>query len=214
MSWTYATLKTAILDNVESDETTLAANLDNIIMMSEERILRTVQLPAFRKNSTALALTASSEYLTYPTDLLSVYSFAVDRGASGYSYLTLVDVSTIREMYPVSTAEGTPKYYATYDESQFIVGPTPSAPLDVEINYFYKPASIVTATTSWLGDNAVSCLLSACILEAYIFLKGEPDLLAVYNQRYKEDVVQLKNLGEGYMTHDSYRSGMVRKDRI
>lgn len=212
MALTYTTLKQAIQDYTESSETTFVNNLDLIIKQAEDRILKSVQLPDFRVNKTG-NMTSGNQYLTMPTDFLAPYSLAVDD--SGYEYLIFKDVNFIREAYPASSTSGTPKYYAIFDEDTFIVGPTPDENFTVELHYFYKPTSITASGdgTSWLGTNAESVLLYGCLVEAYTFLKGDTDLLQLYSVRYEDALADLKSLGEGYSTTDSYRSGTVRGAR-
>jgi hypothetical protein len=210
MAFTYTTLKATIQDYVQSTETDFVANIDTIIKQAEDRILKSVQLPDFRINKLG-SLTSGNQYLTMPSDFLAPYSLAVDD--SGYEYLIFKDVNFIREAYPSSSTTGTPKYYAIFDENTFILGPSPDDDFTVELHYFYKPASIVDDGTSWLGTNAESVLLYGCLVEAYTFLKGEADLLQVYMARYQEALEDLKGLGEGYSTTDSYRSGAVRGAR-
>jgi len=212
MALTYTTLKQAIQDYTESSETTFVNNLDLIIKQAEDRILKSVQLPDFRVNKTG-NMTSGNQYLTMPTDFLAPYSLAVDD--SGYEYLIFKDVNFIREAYPASSTSGTPKYYAIFDENTFIVGPTPDENFTVELHYFYKPTSITASGdgTSWLGTNAESVLLYGCLVEAYTFLKGDTDLLQLYSVRYEDALADLKSLGEGYSTTDSYRSGTVRGAR-
>ena len=212
MAWTYTTLKSAIQDYLETTETTFVNNLGTIISQAENRILKTVQLPDFRKNTTG-TMTASNAYLATPTDFLAPYSLALDN--SGYEYLIFKDVNFIRAAYPVSSTTGVPKYYGLFDDDSFIVGPTPGSGYTVELHYFYKPESITAASSgaSWLGDNAELALLYASLVESYSFLKGEPDLMQLYEGRYQEAMQQLKILGEGYSTTDSYRGGPVRVRR-
>jgi hypothetical protein len=210
MAFTYATLSQAIQDYVESDETSFVANIPVIVRQAEERILKRVQLPAFRKNS-ALTLTAGNQYLALPGDYLSPYSLAVDN--SGYEYLLIKSENYIRQAYPDSTVQGVPKVYGVFDVDKFIVGPTPDANYSVELHYFYRPQSIVDAGTSWLGNNAENALLYGCLLEAYTYLKGDADLMQLYSQRYSEALGMLEQFGEGYTTTDSYRSGDVRRPR-
>ena len=212
MAWTYTTLKSAIQDYLETTETTFVNDLGTIISQAEDRILKSVQLPDFRKNTTG-TMTSGNAYLATPSDFLSPYSLALDN--SGYEYLIFKDVNFIRGAYPVAATTGVPKYYGLFDETSFIVGPTPGSGYTVELHYFYKPESITAASsgTSWLGTNAESALLYASLVESYTFLKGEADLLQVYEGRYQEAVGQLKSLGEGYSTTESYRSGAVRSMR-
>ena len=212
MAFTFTTLKQAIQDYLETDETTLVNNLPTIITQAEERILKSVQLPNFRKNVTGTT-TQSNSYLETPSDFLSPYSLAVDN--SGYEYLLFKDVNFIRQAYPVAATTGIPKHYALFDNSTFILGPTPNANLTVELHYFYEPESITVASsgTSWLGSNAENALLYGCLVEAYTFIKGEPDLMQLYQARYEAAMQELISLGEGYSTTDSYRAGAVRAVR-
>ena len=213
MAWTYTTLKSAIKDYLQNSETTFENNLATIITQSENRILKSIQLPDFRKNTTG-TMTSGNSYLTTPTDFMAPYSLALDN--SGYEYLIFKDVNFIREAYPVSTTTATPKYYGLFDDSSIILGPTPNSSYSVELQYFYKPTSITTSAdgTSWLGTNADTVLFYGCLVEGYTFMKGEPDLLAIYQKQYEDALVRLKSLGEGYSTTDNYRSGAIRNQRI
>jgi|TARA_R100000049_G_C1950082_1_gene97267 hypothetical protein len=213
MAFTFTTLKTAIQDYLETSETTFVTNLPLIITQAEERILRTVQLPDFRKNVTG-TLSQSNPYLTMPSDFLASYSLAIDN--SGYEYLVFKDVNFMREAYPVEATENVPKYYSIFDEDTFIIGPTPNANFATELHYLYEPESITVASggTSWLGTNAENALLYGCLVEGYTFLKGDGDLLQWYQAKYDDAVMRLKSLGEGYDTTDNFRSGMVRSVRV
>ena len=212
MAWTYTTLKQAIQDYVESSETSFVNNLAVIIQQAEDRILERCQLPDFRKNVTG-SVASGNQYLIMPSDFLTPYSMAVDN--SGYEYLLFKDVNFIRQAYPDSTTQGAPKYYGIFSDTSFILGPTPDAAYDVELHYFYKPESITASATgtSWLGDNADNALLYGSLVEAYTYLKGDPDLMQLYMGRYEESVSRLEELGEGYSTTDSYRGGAIRKPR-
>tara|TARA_A100001515_G_scaffold84466_1_gene67068 strand:+ start:2613 stop:3251 length:639 start_codon:yes stop_codon:yes gene_type:complete len=212
MAFTFTTLKSAIQDYLETTETTFVNNLPTIITQAEERILKAVQLPDFRKNANGTT-TQSNPYLSVPSDFLATYSLSIDN--SGYEFLIRKDVNFIREAYPVAATTGVPKHYALFNEQAFILGPTPNANYSAEIHYFYKPESITVSSdgTSWLGTNAENALLYGSLVEAYSFLKGEPDLLQLYSTRYNEALQDLKALGEGYNTTDSYRSGAVRSAR-
>ena len=213
MAFTFTTLKTAIQDYLESSETTFVTNLPLIITQAEERILRTVQLPDFRKNVTG-TLSQGNPYLTMPSDFLASYSLAIDN--SGYEYLVFKDVNFMREAYPVEATENVPKYYSIFDEDTFILGPTPNANFATELHYLYEPESITASGdgTSWLGTNAENALLYGCLVEGYTFLKGDGDLLQWYQAKYDDAVMRLKSLGEGYDTTDNFRSGMVRSVRV
>ena len=213
MAWTYTTLKSAIKDYLENDETPFEDNLATIIKQAENRIIKSIQLPDFRKNTTG-SMTSGNAYLATPTDFIAPYSLSLNN--SGYEFLIFKDVNFIREAYPVSTTTATPKYYALFDDSSFILGPTPNSSYDVELHYFYKPTSITASGdgTSWLGNNADTVLFYGCLVEGYTFMKGEPDLLAVYQKQYQDALMNLKSLGEGYSTTDNYRSGAIRNQRI
>jgi hypothetical protein len=206
MAWTYDTLSQAIRDYVQvQDEPTFDTNLPIIVKQAEDRILKDVQLPDFRKNVTG-TMTSGDQYLCYPTDMLSPYSLSIDN--SGAEYLLFKLVGFIREAYPIVATTGVPKHYAIFDTDNFIVGPTPNSSYTIELHYFYRPTSIVTASTTWLGTNAEATLLYGCLVEAYTFLKGSEDLMVLYDKRYKESLQSLKVLGEGRLKTDEYRSGI------
>jgi hypothetical protein len=182
--------------------------IDTFIKQAEQRIYNSVQFPNFRKNQTG-TLTADNKYLEAPVDFLASYSLAViDDG--NYEYLLNKDVNYIRQAYPSPTSTGLPRYYAQFDNNTFILGPTPDAAYTVELHYFYYPESIVTASTTWLGDNFDSALLYGSLLEAYTYMKGEPDVIANYNKRYEEAMILAKRLGDGMERRDAYRSGQTR----
>lgn len=211
---TYSQLCADIQDYVENSFSTDQLNL--FISQAEQRIYNAVQLPDLRKNVTGLT-TAGNKYLQCPTDFLAPYSIAVIDENDDYIYLLNKDVNYIREAYPSATGTGTPKYYAIFgprsdDEKEltFILGPTPNAIYTVELHYFYYPESIVTAGQTWLGDNFDSVLLWGSIVEAYLFLKGEADLIATYQKRYDDAMTLLLNLGNGKDRGDAYRNGQYR----
>ena len=206
MAWTYTTLTQAVKDYTENTETTFTNNIARFITITEELILRTIQLPDFRKNVTG-TLTSGNQYLTVPSDFLFPYSLAYDN--SGYTFLIFKDVNFIRELYPVASTTGLPKYYAQFNENSFIVGPTPNADLTVELHYFYEPESITVSSdgTSWLGTNAENALLYGTLLQAYIFMKGEADITQLYQQQFETALGQLKLEGDGYNRTDAYRTG-------
>ena len=183
--------------------------VDTFIQQAEQRIFNSVQFPNFRKNQTG-TLTASNKYLEAPPDFLASYSLAVIDDSGSYEYLLNKDVNYIRAAYPSPTDTGLPKYYAQFDENTFILGPTPDDAYTVEMHYFYYPESIVTASTTWLGDNFDSALLYGALIEAYTYMKGEPDVIAGYNKRYEEATILAKRLGDGMERRDAYRSGQVR----
>ena len=187
-----------------------------MIRQAEQRIYNTVQLANLRKNVTG-SLTQNNKYLSAPSDFLSVYSIAVVDADGEYKYLLNKDVNFIREAYPKPTNTGLPKHYAIFgprsddvNELSFIVGPTPDAAYNVELHYYYYPESIVTANTTWLGDNFDSVLLNATIYEAAIYMRMESDMVALAKDRYVQSVALLKNLGDGKQRMDAYRDGQVR----
>lgn len=214
----YTELKTACEDYTEN--TFSATDFATMTKLAEQRIYNAVQLPALRKNVTGV-LTSGNQYLSAPTDFLSVFSLAVIDGSGNYEYLLNKDVNFIRSAFPNPTATGTPKYYALFGpdssnltELTFILGPTPSANLSAELHYFYYPVSIVTAGTSWLGDNFDSVLFNAVLVEAARFMKQEPDITAEADKQYVQSLTLLKNLGDGKNRQDAYRSGQVRTQVI
>ncbi len=206
---TYAELVAAIKSYTENEETDFVAEIPNFVRQAEDRIQHMVQLPMFRKAQQGV-LTASNRYLATPDDFISSFSIAVVNSDGEYSYLLNKDVNFIREAFSKVSTEGQPRFYALWDEDHFILGPTPNTALQVDLHYYYKPASIVTEGSTWLGDEAESALLYACLLEAYTYMKGEPDLMTLYDTRYKEALIKLKELGDGKNRQDAYRSGQVR----
>ena len=213
MSWTYTTLKSAIQDYTQNTESTFVADLGIIIQQAEDRIIKSVELPNFRKNVTG-SLTNGNQYLTAPDDYLYPFSLAVLDGSNNYSYLISTDVSFIREAYPSASSTGVPKHYAQFDDSSFIVGPSPNANLNVELHYYYIPTSISASAdgTSWLGTNTPELLLYASLVEAYTFMKGEPDIMASYEKRFQEALQRLTLLSDGYNRKDAYRDGQRKID--
>ena len=183
--------------------------IDTFIQQAEQRIYNSVQFPNFRKNQIGTS-TSGNKYLEAPVDFLASYSMAVIDGDGNFEYLLNKDVNYIRAAYPNPSTTGTPKYYAQFDNNTFILGPTPDAAYSIELHYFYYPESIVTASTTWLGDNFDSALLYGALCEAYTYMKGEPDVLANYNKRYEEAMILAKRLGDGMERRDAYRSGQIR----
>ena len=207
MAWTYATLVQAIKDWTENDETTFNSQIDFFIRNAEERILYSVDLDVFRKNQTGTC-TINNKYLAAPADFLAPFALAITASGSK-QFLLNKDVEYLQEYNPTNAA-GIPKYYALFDINNFILAPAPNSAYEVEIHYFYRPESIVTAGTTWIGDNAEQALLYGCLFEAYTFMKGEQDILNLYNQRFAEALTRLKNLGEGRENSDAYRDGLIR----
>ena len=197
--------------------------IDTFIKQAEQRIYNSVQFPSIRKNVIGIT-TPNNKYLSSPGDFLAVYSMAVIDPVTGeYEYLLNKDVNFIRQSYPSPTATGKPYYYALFgptttnsitpvitNELTFIIGPTPDAEYDIELHYYFYPESIVTANATWLGDNFDSVLLYGSLLEAYTFMKGEPDVIAGYQKRYDEAIVLAKRLGDGMERGDAYRDGQIK----
>lgn len=188
---------------------TSTEQINTFIEQAEERIFNMVQLLDLRKNVTGNCSTGN-KYLSVPIDWLANFSMAVIDGDGNYEYMLNKDVSYIREAYPNPDALGKPIYYAYFDENSYILAPTPDDEYGIELHYFYYPESIVTAGTTWLGNNFSSALLYGALIEAYIFMKGEQDINAEYQKRYNEAMAMLKQLGEGKNRQDMYRSGQVR----
>jgi hypothetical protein len=213
MSWTFTTLKSAIQDYTQNTESTFVADLSIIIQQGEDRIVKSVELPNFRKNVTG-TFTSGNQYLATPSDYLYPFSLAVLDDSNNYSYLLNTDVSFIREAYPSASTTGTPKHYAQFDDTTFIVGPSPSSNLNAELHYYYIPQSITASAdgTSWLGTNAPELLLYASLIEAYTFMKGEPDVMANYEKRFQEALQRLTLLSDGYNRKDAYRDGQRKID--
>jgi len=205
----YTQLVAAITSYTENQFTT--TDINTFIDQAEQRVYNSVQLPALRRNVTG-TLTSGNKYLTCPTDWLATFSLALINANNEFTYLLDKDVNFIRESYPDvdATFYGTPAYYAQFDQDTFILGPTPDANYAMELHYFYYPTSIVTAGTTWLGDNFDSVLLYGSLLEAYTYMKGEADVTANYQKRYDEGMALLKQLGDGKNRRDTYRSGQVR----
>ena len=211
MAYTFTTLKQAIQDYTENTETTFVNNLSRFILQAEERMYRSISVPDLRKVVTA-SLVASQRFLSKPSDFLNTYSIAVVQSDNSYKFLLEKDPSFIREAYPTTATTGVPEYYANHSSTEFILAPTPSTALTVQLHYAYDPESITVASsgTSWLGDNAEAALLYASLIEAYIFMKGDADILQMYENKYQDSISQLSNLVEGRLKRDSYRDGEPR----
>ena len=205
----------------DSSTVSSTAQINRFIQQAEQRIYNTVQFPSLRKNVTG-TITSSNKYLSCPEDFLAPYSLAVyPYGGGDYIFLLNKDVNFIREAYPSPTSTGTPKYYALFgptvssgaisNELSFILGPTPDATYSAELHYYYYPESITTAVTTWLGDNFDTVLLYGSLIEAYTFMKGEADLIQLYDAKYKEALGLAKRLGDGMERQDAYRSGQYRQ---
>lgn len=226
----YTQLTDAICDYTQNFDTDFVNNIPVFVEQAEERIFNTVQFPALRKNQYSL-ITANNKYVSLPNDFLSVFSLALVTGVTNanldtgtYEYLLNKDVNFIRQAYPSPNDTGEPKYYALFGptilnsaittELSLILGPTPDAGYYVELHYFYYPESIVTAGTSWLGDNYDPVLLYGSLVEANTFMKGEADMTALYNGKYTEALAQAKRLGDGLERGDAYRDGQYKQKVI
>jgi len=214
MSFTKATLTTAIQDYTDNSETTFVNNIPNFIKASEEKILKSVDLDYFRKNVTS-ALTASDEFLTVPSDYLASFSLQITTSGSE-SFLLQKDVNFLREYTPASTTTGLPKYYARFNEDNFILAPTPNSNYTIQLNYFYRPASLTAGSdsgTTWVSTNAPFALLYGSLVEAYTFMKGEPDVIQNYNGLFTQYLERVKDLGEARENTDGYRVGLPSRPR-
>jgi hypothetical protein len=218
----YTQLTAAICDYTQNFDQDFIDNIPVFVKQAEQRIYNTVQFPSLRKNVTGV-LTLNNKYLSAPADFLAVYSLAVVDATGAYEYLLNKDVNFIRQAYPIPTSTGIPKYYALFgptttngasptitNELSIILGPTPAAAYEVELHYYYYPESIVTAGETWLGDNFDSVLLYGSLVEAITFMKGEADMVALYNTKYTEALALAKRLGNGMEMQDQYRSGSPR----
>ena len=211
MSFTYDQLKQAIQDYTENDETSFVNNLPVFIRQAEERILKNVQLSLFRKKVSG-AMTASNKYLACPSDFLAPFSLSFVDGNSDHQFLEFKDADFVQTFNPDATTTGNPRFYAVFDVDNFILGPTPDSAYAVELHYFYRPASLTAGSgsgTTWLSENAEIAMLYGSLMEAYIYMKGEPDMLGQYEKRFMEAIQGMKMLGEAKEVTDEYRTGMV-----
>jgi hypothetical protein len=218
---TYTELVDAIKAYTQNYEDDFVANIPTFVTQTETRVYNTVQIPALRKNVTGVT-SSSNKYLSCPPDFLSVFSIAVIDGVGNYEYLLNKDVNFLRAAYPNPSDEGIPKYYALFgptvasniitDELSFILAPTPNDVYNVELHYYYYPESITVAADerTWLGDNYDPVLLYGSLVEAYIFMKGEADMMAVYEKKYQDALMQLNRLGTGLERGDAYRDGQAK----
>ncbi len=210
----YTELYDAIIEYTENQEATFVSNIPVFVKNAEERIYRSVLIPEFRKNALG-TMTAGNRYLARPADFISAFSVAVIAADGSYSYLLDKDMNFMREAYPNPSTTGVPKYYAQFDgdvptaTGNFLIGPTPNQNYQVELQYYYNPPSIVDTGTSWLGENAINALLFGSLLQAYTYMKGDPDMMAVYEASMQEG---MKGLGvvDVRAKRDSYRDGDMR----
>jgi hypothetical protein len=218
----YTQLSNAIQAYTENTETNFVANIPVFVSQAEQRIYNSVQFPSLRKNMTGV-VSSTTPYLSAPDDYLATYSLAVVNAAGEYEYLLNKDVNFIRQAYPTASETGLPKYYALFgptvsgatisNELTFLLGPKPDANYTVELHFYYYPTSITTVAsgTTWLGDNFDSVLLYGSLVEAYTYMKGEADMMGLYNQKYQEALGLAKRLGDGMERQDAYRSGQYRQ---
>ena len=218
---TYLELVANIKSYTENYETEFVANIPVFVTQAETRIYNSVQIPALRKNVTGL-VSANNKYLSCPIDFLSVFSLAVIDADGRFEYLLNKDVNFMRAAYPTPSSTGLPQYYALFgptvagstvtDELSFIVAPTPDAQYNVELHYYYYPESITVAADgrTWLGDNYDPVLLYGSLVEAYTYMKGEQDMMAYYEKKYQDAMMQLNRLGTGLERGDAYRDGQAK----
>tara|TARA_R100000030_G_C3250694_1_gene122909 strand:+ start:1382 stop:2029 length:648 start_codon:yes stop_codon:yes gene_type:complete len=214
MSYTLAELKQAIQDYCENQETTFVNNLDGFIESCEQRIFTTVDLEYFRRNQTG-STTSGNKYLSAPTDYLASFSLSVEVSGDK-QFLLQKDVNFIQEFWPDATSTGVPRYYARFDTTNFILAPTPNGTYTAELHYYYRPASLTAGAssgTTWLSTNAPNSMLYGSLVEAYTFMKGEKDLMDLYNGRFLESLGRIKDLAEARENADSYRRGLPERAR-
>jgi len=211
MSFTYSALKQALQDYTDNNETSFVTNLPIFITQAEERILKSVQLSLFRKNVLG-GLTQNNRFLGVPSDFLAPYSLSFIDANNKHVFLQFKDSDFVESFSPNESTTGNPRFYAVFDVDNFVIGPTPNASYSVELNYFYRPASLILAGesgTTWISENAQIALLYGSLLEAYIYMKGEPDIMAMYEKRFAEAIAGMKLFGEAKEVTDEYRTGPV-----
>ncbi len=214
MSYTYAQLKTAIQDYTENTESTFVTNLPTFIKNTEQRIFKLVDLELFRKNATS-ALSQNDPYLSVPSDYLASFSMSITNSSSK-EFLLQKDVNFIQEYNPNASTTGVPKYYAFFDIDNFIVSPTPNANFAVELHYYYRPTSLTAGAdsgTTWLSENAPNAMLYGSLVEAYTYMKGEQDMLTMYEKQFTEAMTRIKDLAEARENSDAYRRGLPERPR-
>ena len=205
----YSTLVQSIKDYTQNTETTFVNNIDAFISAAEERLLFDVQLPVFRKNQQG-TLSQSNKYLALPSDFLAPFSLSVITGGN-YYFLLNKDVNYLQEAYPDESETGRPQFYAIFNDDNLLVAPMPDVDYTMEFHYLYEPTGLSsTNTTTWLSSNATNALLYATLIEAYVFMKGDAEIMTYYQTRYQECLSRIKNLDEGRVRKDVYRSGQLR----
>tara|TARA_S200002703_G_scaffold137939_1_gene127983 strand:+ start:1565 stop:2212 length:648 start_codon:yes stop_codon:yes gene_type:complete len=214
MSFTYLQLKTAIQDYTENTESSFVTNLPVFIRNCEQRIFKLVDLELFRKNATS-ALTQNDPYLSVPSDYLSSFSLSITN-SSVKTFLLQKDVNFLQEHSPNASTTGIPKYYAFFDIDNFILAPTPNSAYTVELHYYYRPTSLTAGAdsgTTWLSENASNALLYGSLVEAYTYMKGEQDMLTMYEKQFTEAISRIKDLAEARENSDAYRRGLPDRPR-
>jgi len=214
MSFTYAQLKQAVQDFTENTETSFVTNLPVFIRSAEDRILQSVDLEAFRKNATS-AVTQNDRYLSVPTDFLAPFSLQIT-SSGNQNFLEIKDVNYLNQYSVDAGTTGVPRYYAFFDDENFLIAPTPDSNYTVELHYYYRPASLTAGTesgTTWVSENAPNALLYGSLYEAYTYMKGEADVLANYEKRFMENLSRLKDLAEARENTDAYRTGLPSRPR-
>jgi|TARA_B100000085_G_C18461619_1_gene479215 hypothetical protein len=214
MSFTFAELKTAIQDYSDNTETSFVSHLSDFIKAAEERVFKLVDLEVFRKNVTS-ALTQNDKFLRVPADYLNSFSLQITTSGSE-NVLELKDINFLQEAFPTSASSGLPRYYGIFDINNFLIAPTPNSNYAVELHYYYRPASLTAGAdsgTTWLSTNAPFALLYGSLVEAYIFMKGESDMLQQYEKRFVDQLTRLKDFGEARENEDAYKLGLPRAPR-
>ena len=214
MSFTYGELKTAIQDFAENTETTFVTNLPVFIRSAEDRVFTLVDLELFRKNANA-QLSIGDEFLTLPSDYLASFSLQIT-DANYKNFIDFKDVNFVQQYAIDTNANGTPKYYGVFDVNNFILSPTPDAAYNVELHYYYRPTSLTAGAdsgTTWLSTNAPNVLLYGSLVEAYTYMKGEADMMQLYEQRFAQEMQRLKDLAEARENSDAYRRGLPDRPR-
>ena len=214
MSFTFLQLKNAIQNYTENTETTFVSTINTFIISAEERIFKAVDLEIFRKNATA-SMTLGNQFLAMPTDYLASFSMAITNSSSK-EFLLQKEVHFLQEFNPNSSTTGVPKYYAIFDKDNFIISPTPNAAYSTELHYYFRPTSLTAGSdsgTTWLSENAPNAMLYGSLVEAYTFMKGEQDVMAMYEKRFMESLARLKDYGEARENTDAYRRGLPDRPR-
>lgn len=215
MAFTYTELQQAIQDYTENNETTFVNNIPVFIRLAEERILKSVQLNLFQKNVSGV-MASANQFLACPTDFLAPMSLSFTDANGDQSFLLFKDLDYVQTYTPDPATTGDPLYYAQFDVSNFLLGPTPNANYVTTLHYLYRPPSLTAGAgtgTTWLSENAEIALLYGSLIEAYVFMKGEQDVLGAYNARFGEALSRLKNFGEALEISDEYRTGQIRRPK-